>query len=164
MFALSQFARLSSLMRLPMAPAGLHSLAGFCSAYLNGELTSGDANRVTAAKPCRDWFQLASTKDGSSTSVLAATPVPVGPIPTQKLNAWVSWIQTAQKARLGIGGPAEPLSRPPLQATLVTTFSLSKTTPRRHSPTSMVTRWLHRCICSATSLRTLPFPRSTPCW
>lgn len=82
-------------------------MLGFHQTFLNAKLGSRDAARVTAAEPCRDWFRLVSTNDGSANFALAVAPMASGgPIPTQKLSAWVSRIKTDLKACQGVSGPS----------------------------------------------------------
>ena len=92
---------------LTTQPTGQYSLLGFYDTFLRAEIDSGDADRVTAIEPVRDWWRCASTNLTGGSTMVAEQPV-VSPLPrvTARLHQLVAEWRTSTLTKLGVGGPA----------------------------------------------------------
>ena len=92
---------------LTTQPLGQYTLAGFYDTFLRPEIDSGDAARVAAILPARDWWRCASTNLTGGASMVREQPV-VSALPgiNARLNHLTATWRNASLAKLGVGGPA----------------------------------------------------------
>ena len=96
-----------STVALTTQPGGRYTLAGFYNTFLRTEIDSGDAARVTAIEPARDWWRCASTNLTGGVSMVRAQPL-MSPLPgvNARLNQLAADWRSSALAKLGVGGPA----------------------------------------------------------